>query len=711
MARNISIAIAARDNFSSAISTMRNANQHFNKDLEGLQQKLNALNRTKTTLKLDAKSARRSLQELEKEYLAAKKSGDGMVSDELLRRLQDANDEYETARRNLDLVSRSARDAERSMANYSSEANKAENRAASAQSEVLNEQNSMLKSLAAAGVTKMLGDFGAQAAGVYLGSAYGDNVSSMFSSILSGATSGAAAGTMMGGAGTGTAIGAAAGSVLGLAQGATQQYQKEDEAFKTIRNQLIDDQTSRIQTDISAGSGIAAQRETDSIAFSKLMKKSVEAKYNGNVPENVNIDEVATEMSESYLAWTKDTANNTPLLYDDLKKMSKTLATYGYSPEEMQERLIQIGDTGSALGMNTADMSMVATALGRMKSSGKTSLEYLNLLVERGIPAIDYLAESMGATNAEVYDMVSKGIIPGAQAADALADAMGEANSGSMEAMSKTFSGLTSTIEGLNQEMQNAYGEGYNAERMKSLRSETYHLSGESGERAEEGNKAIGAYYASLDNEKDRLRRRAETLAYIKIDEMGIDREGAEAGKILMEARAKAAAEYNASEGAQQEFKMQEQLIGDVASKLVEDKTYWNAGYLLGQEQSKGMAAAIGENANVFFSSAKARYDTGELTEEEYYEINPLGDYEVYKEAHSPDAAYAYGMNYVPYNNFPALLHEGERVLTASEARSLNNDASVTITGNNFTVREEADIYKIAQELARELRNAAMLSQ
>ena len=31
-------------------------------------------------------------------------------------------------------------------------------------------------------------------------------------------------------------------------------------------------------------------------------------------------------------------------------------------------------------------------------------------------------------------------------------------------------------------------------------------------------------------------------------------------------------------------------------------------------------------------------------------------------------SGYAYGLDYVPYDNFPALLHQGERVQTAAEA-------------------------------------------
>jgi hypothetical protein len=69
----------------------------------------------------------------------------------------------------------------------------------------------------------------------------------------------------------------------------------------------------------------------------------------------------------------------------------------------------------------------------------------------------------------------------------------------------------------------------------------------------------------------------------------------------------------------------------------------------------------------------------------------------------------AYGLSYVPYNNFPALLHEGERVLTASENRGYKSGAGVTVTGNSFTVREEADINKVAKALYREIEKARMV--
>lgn len=48
----------------------------------------------------------------------------------------------------------------------------------------------------------------------------------------------------------------------------------------------------------------------------------------------------------------------------------------------------------------------------------------------------------------------------------------------------------------------------------------------------------------------------------------------------------------------------------------------------------------------------------------------------------------AIGLTRVPYDNYPALLHENERVLTAQEARTMNNNSSVTI---NLSASKQVD--------------------
>ncbi|WP_369355139.1 phage tail protein [Lysinibacillus capsici] len=65
-----------------------------------------------------------------------------------------------------------------------------------------------------------------------------------------------------------------------------------------------------------------------------------------------------------------------------------------------------------------------------------------------------------------------------------------------------------------------------------------------------------------------------------------------------------------------------------------------------------------------------------------------------------------HGINNVPYDGYSARLHKGERVLTAQENKEQAQGGGglgggVVITGNNFTVREDADVSRIAYELAK----------
>lgn len=79
-------------------------------------------------------------------------------------------------------------------------------------------------------------------------------------------------------------------------------------------------------------------------------------------------------------------------------------------------------------------------------------------------------------------------------------------------------------------------------------------------------------------------------------------------------------------------------------------------------------------------------------------------------EPKKPDGSHANGLDYVPYDGYLATLHEGERIMTRSENTSTVNNSStvqhqgvsVTITGNEFIVRNESDIDTIGRQIARE---------
>ena len=71
----------------------------------------------------------------------------------------------------------------------------------------------------------------------------------------------------------------------------------------------------------------------------------------------------------------------------------------------------------------------------------------------------------------------------------------------------------------------------------------------------------------------------------------------------------------------------------------------------------------------------------------------------------------AWGTKRVIGNDVPYRLHDGERVLTRTEADRYDkglNTQGVNITINGLTVREEADINKIANTMVRKLKEASL---
>ena len=653
---DVSIAIKATDRFSDAMKTMKDSANSFDKSIVGMQSRLNFLNRTKATLKVDTDRARTELRSAEKQFAA---TGDAIS--ELV--LQEKQLTFENARRNLSLVSKEAANVEKQMLKTGNSVSKMGNKAGEGFSTIV-------QSVATAGGAKMIGSLAQDSVNTLVGSMLGSNGGNVFSSALSSAISGAAIGSMI--PGIGTAVGAAAGGLVGMASGSVQNWSKKDDAFKGYVQNAVEGQLDEQTTSLTSGSALAASRETDQISFATLFKGEDKAKQ--------------------YLADLVQMANTTPFLYDDLTAMSKTLATYRYDENSILPVLQTIGDTGAALGHSTSDMNAVATAIGRMKSSNKTTLEYLNILNDRGIGAVGMLANAYGVDQGEVYSMISKGQIAGQDAARIILDALTDSFAGSMERQSKTFSGITSTIEGLRQELDNAMGEGYNETRMAGLQAEREWLEGDSGQEMQEAYQAIGAWKASLENAKEQYIRDAvnEAMGSDAYKTAEAEGDAAEMGRIIMKAKIDGMNQYNANEGKDEVLAQELSLIDSVREDTSLNDSYWDAGYTLGQSFSKGRAAGMmgSGNGETSASASPSRMLQGVTL--------PSG------------SSYAVGIDYVPYDNFPALLHQGERVQTAEEARSGGSGTSIQIVMNGTVIREDADVERVASALLERMELAGM---
>lgn len=668
MPRNVSLAVSVKDNATAVLSKVSGSLSKLQQDADKTGAKVDQLNKRKATISVDAAKAKRELKEAEKALDNTKEAAD---------RLEQARYTYEGIQTELRSVTSEAKSAERQLNSLNDAISRQQNRAGG----ISGGGSDALSRLGQAGGAQLIGSVLSEAAGTYAASAFGSDTANMLSSVLGTAATGAAIGSVVA-PGIGTAIGAGAGALLGGISGMTQQYANKDEYYKGIVQEQYNTLQQEQQETLSSGVETAASREQSMLAFSTLL---------------------GSEDAAGFLSQLQDFASRTPFSRSGLEQISKNLIASGFDDtNEQLAMMTAIGDAGSALGMSESSMADVATYLGRMNSTGKTTLEYLIPLMERSIPAVDYLAEHFGIAKEEVYDMVSKGLIPGAEAARAIAEGMGADFANSMELQAQTYSGLSSTLADAQEELDAAMGEGYNETRKPALQEQIDYLEGDGGAEMKEMYRLIGTFQASLENEKETAIREAmeNVMETDEYEQARLSGDGAKMGELLAKAKADAEAAYTNSAAYEQLTQSQTKLIEDVQDAVSDSA--WDAGYALGQKLTEGMAAAIErENAtNGIYVPAWAM-QTARLPEDAP-SYNPFTD-----RVAPPHAS---GLSYVPYDGYPARLHEGERVLTAREAREYRAGVQVSVTGNSFVIREEADIDRVAEVIAQKVTEARELA-
>ena len=697
MPSEASILVTLRDQYSAGINTMRSANDNFGRSadqvsqqLRSYQTRLNALVEQQGKLSAELIDARKELKEAEKAYRDTGEAADAEA-------LNQARQKYEALKIVMNETTQASRNTQNALRELDGQQRRSGGGSGSG-------ATSALAALGKAGLGQMAGDAAQEIANTLIGSSLGDAGGAFLSSGLSGAISGAAMGSLAGP--IGTAIGAVVGGTIGLVQGGTQMFQGQDEAFKSYYQGLYEQGQTAAGESLSAGSDTAAQRELDAIAFNRLLGEGV---------------------GDQYLERLRTLAADTPLEYSGLTSMSRALATgFGDTPERMLELITAIGDAGSAVGVTASDMETMAQALSRMNSSGKATLEYLNIFQDRGVDVIGMLGDAMGKTQGQIYDMISKGEINGQDAANIIQAGMESLYGGAMETMASTFSGLTSTLEDTMAELDNARGEGYNTERAEGIQAEIDAYGGQLGQAVEALNTIAGQNEAYLENLSEQYTREALSAVLLgqqtsgifdadqqkALEEMrdqflqasadyenGSQEAGLKMESLQREAEALATAAYESSEQYQTMHETELDLIAAIRENTAAQEARLNE-YEIQQEMSKGLGAA-----SYLGIGTSSSGDTGDAPDPRKYGNWRRGGY--YDDAgkwHS----YASGLGRVPYDNYPAVLHQGERVLTAAEARSYNRGGGggIQIVMNGTVIREEADVERIGDEFLSRLIQA-----
>ena len=645
------------------------------RDLDQAIDRQAELRRALSETEINLKSGSKAYEDL---YDKARKAARGLGE----KSVKDSSKAYEE-------LSIKAKNAADGIAETTSAISRAENRVQTAAG------GGLLSSIGKAGLYDMAGDTLSQLAGVAVGSAFSSETATLLSSTVGGIGSGAAIGSMIA-PGIGTAVGAAAGGLVGLVSGAVQNYASQDDAFKAYVQESAEERMAETESSIASGSDTAAQRELDAIAFNTL---------------------ISGGRGKHFLTDLREMASVTPFEYDDLTTMSRNLSIgFGDDPDRILSLMEGIGNAGATVNASESDMNWFATALSRMQSTDLAQLAEINMFQDRGIDVIGMLGDAYGKNEGEIRSMITAGEIGGRDAVDIIQSGLAQYD-GAMGEMAKTFSGLTSTLADTRAELDNAAGEGYNTIRSGGMEREIDAYSGLLGDAVANINRIAGENAAYRENLSEQYTR--EALAAVLLGEKTtlFDPEQEQALQGMRTEFIEASAAY---EDGSQEAGIKMETLRSQAEALAE-AAYDSSDAALAQHEAElDLIGAIRENTTAL-DGWRARYETDQEYDKGQSAPRTVKDGEmptitamdgktyVFQPGYVYVPAHAFGLDRVPYDDYPALLHEGERVLTAREARE--EDASprrpiyITITGNSFggSVTAEEIAQRLADSLERKL--------
>lgn len=150
-----------------------------------------------------------------------------------------------------------------------------------------------------------------------------------------------------------------------------------------------------------------------------------------------NTAEQTQQIMDNALAAVKGTAYG----LDEAATVAASAVAAGIKPGEELERTLKL--VGDAAAISGRDMASMGAIFNKVATSGKLQGEELNQFADAGIPIVQLLADTMGKTTSEIYDMASAGEIGFAQLQNAIESGMG----GAALTMGQTFDGALSNMK------------------------------------------------------------------------------------------------------------------------------------------------------------------------------------------------------------------------------------------------------------------------
>ena len=177
---------------------------------------------------------------------------------------------------------------------------------------------------------------------------------------------------------------------------------------------------------IGFGVKLAAEAESATVALSTLFGSMDKAK------------ETMKDLAEF--------AASTPFQMGELTEATRGLAAYGVAQDAIMDRLKVLGDIAAGTGKPIGDFVAI---FGKVRSTGRASMEEINRLAERGVPIYKALGDQMGVAQSEVRDLITEGKVGPKELLGALraTTEAGGVFADGMKKQSQTTMGLWSTLK------------------------------------------------------------------------------------------------------------------------------------------------------------------------------------------------------------------------------------------------------------------------
>lgn len=665
--RDVSIVFKASDRLSSSITSMRKNVKDLSRDVSEYRKVQDSAFEEKAKISYDITQAKQSLKELEK---AAKDGSEGAKEAFIEQRLEleRLNEEH----RRLSTVAKEAAKAEKQL---TTDISKSSNAMASRGG-----ASGLLKGLATAGLGNMVGGAVQNYLNTTITGTFGSVTGGIISSIGGNAISGAAMGSIAGP--IGAAVGAAVGGLTGAINSFADKQNRQDDYFREETQSLYTSAINDMDSKLEYGSTWAAERET----------------YQRNYASMTD-DKAGAKLYEDIMKYGDTTPYDTSVMLGKGMEM----LSYGIEQDNVMELMEIVGNI--AMG-DTNKFSGLVYAISQSMNAGKLNAQDKNQMAGYGFNPLQFVAKNEGVSIAEATEMMSQGKITADMLMDAmrLATSEGERYHDAVNSMSDTFTGLQGQLESAKKNIEIAMGEGYNEARKEGMEKEIEAYNGEMGEKMKQAYDMVGRYEAEMENQHQQNIIDALEQANKDIEENGL--EGLEAEKRMWEAYTDAEIAYKNSEEHQKKLAAEKDLVASIQSELVASGDYVAFGEEMANQFSIGWSGAVRQGIQEGLSSAKASAAIAEHGSLGQRLLNHVDN--ALKES-AVNYPHATGLARVPYDGYPALLHEGEQVLTRVEADQRKGLGGVQIAklADQIIVREEADIEKIARELVQQISVAA----